>query len=224
MSIEEEVFKKCKLNESSLISFGFKNENGIYAYFKNFMNNTFRAEIYIDGNGRVLGKVIELEFNEEYTNFRIENAIGEFVNNVREEYIKILQDISSSCFMKEEFIFEQSNRITNLINEKYKVKPEFLWNKFPGFGVFRNTRSNKWFGIIVNVDRSKIIPNESGEIEILNIKLNDDVKTYLGQKGIYPSYHLSKKNWISIILDDILADEYIMKLIQISYNLSNIKK
>ena len=57
------------------------------------MNDAFRANIYINSEGQVLGKVIEIELNEEYTNFRMENAIGEFVNTVRDEYIKILQDL-----------------------------------------------------------------------------------------------------------------------------------
>ena len=221
MVIEDEVFKKYKLKKDKLISYGFKNENEIYKYSKNFMNDTFRAEICIDKNGKVSGKVIEIELNEEYTNFRMENAVGEFVNTVREGYIKILQDIANNCYEKEEFIFEQTNRITNLINEKYKVSPEFLWNKFPGFGVFRNTRSNKWFGIIMNIDRSKIISGNTGEIEVLNVKLDDDVKNYLGKNGIYPSYHLNKKSWITIILDDTLSDKEIMDLIDISYRCSD---
>ena len=224
MIIEDELFKKYKLKKDKLISYGFKKENEIYKYSKTFMNDTFRADICIDRNGNVSGKVIETELDEEYTNFRMENAIGEFVNTVRDEYKKILQDIVSNCFEKEEFIFDQSNRITRLINEKYKVSPEFLWEKFPGFGVFRNPISDKWFGIIMNIDKSKIIPEESGEIEVLNIKLDDDVQNYLGVEGIYPSYHLSKKSWVTIILDDTLSDKKIMDLIDISYSLSNIKK
>ena len=223
MIIEDEVFKKYKLKKDKLISYGFKKKNEIYKYSKIFMNDTFRAEISIDKNGRVLGKVIELELDEEYTNFRMENVIGEFVNTVREEYIKILQDIANNCFDKEEFIFEQTNRITGLIKEKYKVSPEFLWDKFPGFGVFRNARSNKWFGIIMNIDRSKITSDKTGEIEVLNVKLDDAVQKYLGVEGVYPSYHLSKKSWITIILDDTLSDKKIMDLIDISYNISNIK-
>ena len=160
---------------------------------------------------------IEIELNEEYNNFRIEGNIGEFVGTVREEYRNILQDIANNCFEKEVFIFEQTNRITKLINEKYKVCPEFLWDKFPGFGVFRSTRSNKWFGIIMNIDKSKIIPEKTGEIEVLNVKLDDDVQNYLGLEGIYPSYHLSKKSWVSIILDDTLSDEKIMELVDLSY-------
>ena len=222
MNIEEEIFKKYKLEENKLLLYGFKKENDIYKYFKLFMNDAFRAEIYIDKNGKVTGKVIEIELDEEYTNFRMENAVGEFVNKVKEEYINILQDIANNCFKREYFIFEQSNRITNLINKKYNVNPEFLWDKFPGFGIFRNARSNKWFSIIMNIDKSKIISDDSGEVEILNVKL-DDVQKYLSENGIYPSYHLSKKSWVTIILDDTLSDKKIMELVDLSFNLSNIK-
>ena len=223
MSIESEVFKKYTPNNRKLIKYGFKKCNNGYKFSKMFMNDTFRADIVIDGKGHVIGKVIEVELDEEYTNFRIEGNIGEFVGSVREEYKSILQDIANNCFEKEYFIYEQTNRITKLINEKYNVSPEFLWNKFPGYGVFRNTRSNKWFGIIVNIDRSKIISDKSGEIEVLNVKLDDVVQNYLGVEGIYPSYHLNKKSWISIILDDTLSNKEIMDLIDISYNISNIK-
>ena len=74
----------------------------------------------------------------------------------------------------------------------------------------------------MNIDRSKINSDESGEIEVLNVKLDNEVHNYLGVKGIYPSYHLSKKSWISIILDDTLSDKEIMDLIDISYNISNV--
>lgn len=223
MVIEDEVFKRMKLKEYKLNPYGFVKENDQYKYSKTFMNGSFRADIYMDKKGIIKGKVIELELNEEYTNFRMENAIGEFVNTVKNEYIKILQDIAKKCFEKEYFIFEQTNRITKLINERYKIVPEFLWEVVPNYGVFRNTRSNKWFGIIMNIDKSKIIPEKTGEIEVLNVKLDNEVSKYLKTKGIYPSYHLSKKSWVSIILDDTLSDEDVMKLINISYDISNIK-
>ena len=182
MSIESEVFKKYVPNYNKLVKYGFKKSNNEYRFSKKFMNNTFRADIVINDNGEILGKVIEIELDEEYTNFRIEGSEGEFVGKVREEYKNILQDIANNCFEKEYFIFEQTNRITKLINEKYAVSPEFLWAKFPGFGVFRNARSNKWFGIIMNIDRSKIISDKSGEIEVLNVKLDDKVQNYSGVK------------------------------------------
>lgn len=223
LNIEEKIFKRMKLNKEKLIPYGFIKENESYHYSKNFMKDTFRADIYIDLNGNVKGKVYDLDIEEEYTNFRVEDSVGEFVNTVKEEYIKILKDIADHCFEKEYFIYKQSNRIAKLIKETYQVEPEFLWEKFPNHGVFRNVRSEKWFGIIMNIDKSKMIPKEKGEIEVLNVKLDDEVPTYLKQKGIYPAYHLSKKSWVSIILDDTLSDTEIMQLINTSYEASNVK-
>ena len=223
MYIENEIFKRSNIDFCKLKKYGFIKENNKYKYSKKFMNDSFKADIYIDKNGTVTGKVYDLDADEEYTNFRIEDATGEFVNTVKKEYINILKDIASKCFERQYFIFNQSNRITNMIKEKYDIGPEFLWDKFPNHGVFRNPRSGKWFGIIMDIDKSKIISNEEGEIEILNVKLDSDVEMYINKKGIYPAYHLSKKNWITIILDDTLSDEEILQLIEISYENSNIK-
>ena len=223
MSIEDEILKKEKLNKDKLIGYGFIRKDGIYKYSKTFMNDNFRADIYIDDNENINGKIYDLETNDEYTNFRIEGTVGEFVNTVKEEYTKILKDIADKCFEKEYFVYQQSNRITKIIKQKYNVYPEFLWTKFPDYGVFRNSRSKKWFGIIMNIDRSKIIKEDTGEIEVLNIKLDDKVEKLLNKKEIYPSYHLSKKSWVSVILDDTLPDEKIMKLVDISYMSSDIK-
>lgn len=100
MSIESEVFKKLKLNKEKLIPFGFKKEENRYTYSEKFMDGTFRADIYISENGEVTGKVYDLEIDDEYTNFRIEDAIGEFVNSVKEGYKNILQKIADNCFEK----------------------------------------------------------------------------------------------------------------------------
>lgn len=44
------------------------------------------------------------------------------------------------------------------------------------------------------------------------------------KKGIYPEYHLNKKSWVSIILDDTLTDDEIMSLIDMSYQIVDSKK
>ena len=76
----------------------------------------------------------------------------------------------------------------------------------------------------MNIDRSKLNPNESGEVEVLNVKLDDLVDYYLKKEEIYPAYHMSKKSWVSIILDNTLSNKEIMNLIDISFDLSNRKK
>lgn len=220
MKIEEELFKSYILNEEKLIKYGFACENDFYKYSKKILDDTFMVNIIIDRQGKVEGKIYDLEAECEYTNFRVKNITGNFALNVREIYIDILKDIRNNCFDKKFFIYNQANRLTELIINKYRVIPEFLWEKNLGFGVFRNQKSEKWFGLIMNIDKSKIIPSNKGEVEVLNIKL-DDVN-YLKKKGIYPAYHMNKKSWVSIILDETLSDAGIMKLIDISYELSDL--
>lgn len=218
--IEEELFNKYVVNTDKLIDYGFKLENNKYIYEILFMDNSFKAIIEIDNN-IVKGKVIDLSFGEEYTLFRREGELGEFASAIKSEYISILNDIKNNCFTKELFVSSQANRITKLIYDRYNVEPEFLWDDSPDYGVFRNKRSNKWFGIIMNIDKSKIIEYSSGLVEIINIKL-DNVSNYLNISGIYPAYHMNKKSWVSIILDGTLSDNEIMNLINISYELINI--
>ena len=222
--LEDEVFKKRKLDKNKLIIYGFVKENNTYKYSKLIMDNSFRVEFTIDSKGNVEGKLFVLDGDYEYTNFLLENVKGDCVNGVKEEFLKVLEDIADNCFTKEYFLFPQSNRIANLIKEKYNVLPEFLWEDNPNFGVFRNENSNKWFGLIMNIDKSKLDLKENGEVEVINVKLDDLVDTYLKKDGIYPAYHMSKKSWVSIILDGTLSNEEVMSLIDISYELSNRKK
>ena len=42
MSIEEDVFRKRKLKEDALISYGFKKKESYYIYSKKFMNNSMK--------------------------------------------------------------------------------------------------------------------------------------------------------------------------------------
>ena len=222
--LEDEVFKKRKLNKDKLIPYGFILENNIYKYSKLIMDDIFRVDITINSKGNIIGKVYDLDGDYEYTNFRLEIVKGDFVNRVKDEYIKVLESIANNCYTEEYFIYKQSNEVSNLIKEKYNVLPEFLWESNPNYGIFRNESSNKWFAIIMNIDRNKLDFKMSGEVEVLNVKLDDLVDTYLKKEGIYPAYHMSKKSWVSIILDNTLSNKEIMNLIDISYDLSNRKK
>ena len=218
MNIENEIFKRNNVNFKKLKKYGFKKDNDNYVFEKPFLNDDFKAIINIDNKGIVSGKVVDLQVDEEYINIRTE-MIGEFVNKVRESYKNILIDIRNNCFEMNCFIFDQSNRINKYIKKKYNNEPEFLWDKFPGYAVYRNENNNKWYGIIMNLDLSKL-DSGTGEVEIINVKLDaNKIQKLLKQKGFYNAYHMSKTDWISIILNDTLKDEKIISLIDESFNL-----
>ena len=216
MNIEEEIFKRSNINIDKLIKYGFKKSKDTYIYEKNFLDDSFKAVITI--TDALKGKVIDLETNEEYINIRTK-MMGSFVNKVREEYEKILLDIKKNCFIETPFISDQSNRVTKYIKDKYNDDPEFLWEKYPGFGIFRNKNNNKWYAALMNIDYSKF-SDRSGEVEIINIKIDKNkLNDLLKIPGIYEAYHMNKKSWITIVLDDTLDDKEVFKLLDESYEI-----
>ena len=218
--LENDIFKKYKVDLNKLTNYGFKKNKDKYIYETKFLNDSFKCIIEIKDN-KITGNVYDLEFNDIYDQFRVKDVIGEFVNNVKEEYIKILKDIRDKCFIPNLFIYDQSNRISKLIKNKYDIDPEFLFDD-NSTGVFRNKDNLKWFGIIMNINSSKLDSKLNKDVEVINIKINkDDLDSLLKVNGIYKAYHMNKKSWISIVLDGSLDDSYIMNLIDYSFR-SNI--
>lgn len=220
--MEEEIFNKCLFDKKKLVKYGFKSSKDIYTYDCNILNNKFKVYLKIDGN-KITGKVIDEDFQEEYNNFRIKDISGDFVGQVRDEYERLLVDIRDKCAIKQFFKYEQSNRVVKLIKDIYDVLPEFLWED-DSSGALRHNDTKKWFGIIMIVSKDKITKEEKDKelVEVLNIKLAENkIEELLKEKGFYPAYHMNKKSWISIILDDTLDDNYIMEFINESFNLTS---
>lgn len=219
--IEESFFKQYVPNFAKFEQYGFVLQSGKYVFKTCFFQKQFEAVLEISKQGTVQGKVFDLVNNEEYSPLHIESWQGSFVNEVRSAYTEILLDIRDTCFTRNYFIFAQSNRIARLIQEKYADEPLFLWEKYPNYGVFKNPDTNKWYAAILNIDYSKIDKAKAGEIEIIDIKADKkDVQELLQQDGFYPAYHMNKKSWLTVILNDSLSDSALMELIDKSHVLA----
>ena len=222
MNIEQKIFQKCVPDFGKLKLYGFKTDEEKYVFEKTFLENQFKAVISIDKTGKVTGKVFDND--EEFLPLRLENCEGTFVGEVRNAYETILKDIRENCYTQDLFIFNQSNRITNSILQKYGDKPEFLWEQYPGCGIFRNPNTQKWYAAILNVEGSKITEHKKGIIEVIDLKLSQEHAAEIVKlPNYYAGYHMNKKYWISIILDDSISDKNIMELIKESHKYSNHK-
>ena len=222
MALEDDFFRKYTPDFNKLVKYGFKQEKSKYLFEKLFRRNEFKAVIEISKSGKIKGKVFDIENQDEFLPLRYfpqETQEGAFVGEIREEYNKILTDIRKKCFSEKYFVSPQSNRITRAVIEKYGNEPVFMWEQTPGCGVFKNPDNNKWYGIIMDVDRTKIGEKNKIFVELLNIKLDkDEIQELLKTKGFYPAYHMNKKSWITIALDETVPDEKILELISESYS------
>lgn len=218
MTLEDEIFQRKKVNWESLVSFGFVLKDSEYDYRTTFMNDDFEAHIHIHSDGSVSGKVYDTETGDEYSNIRVKSARGAFVMQVREEYQKILQNIADSCFISKYFVSDQANRIAQWISHKYGAVPEFLWERTPSDGIFRHSENQKWYGIIMYIPYERLNKERQGMIEVLNVKINPmERETLLRNEGCYPAYHMNKKHWMTVVLDDTLTDQEIITYVESSY-------
>lgn len=213
--IEHDIFKRRTISFEKAEKFGFVRVNGEYVYERAIYDGMI-ARITIDDSGVLSGEVYDEEFGEKYVNHRVESATGAFVVGVRNAYQALLEEIAVAISSEKRYVFDQANRIDRYIAEKYGVTPEFMWQKFPHFGVYRNRDTRKWFAIIMNIGRGKVLKGESGEVEVMNVKLDEQAGSFLGN-GVYPSYHMNHKSWVTILLDDTVDDARIAEMIEISF-------
>jgi len=220
MSIEQEVFKRRRLKKGKPEEYGFVRDGVGCFYSEVFMEGSFRAEVRIEGDGRVTGRVIDVEADGEYLPVRVETHAGAFVGAVREGYRAVLERIADACFEMVPFIYPQTNRIAALIESRYGEKPDYPFSTAPSYGVFRYPANRKWYGLVMDIRRHLLTggdPEESPVIEVINLKAGAERMTeLLAVPGIYPSYHMHRASWVSVLLDGTLPDEQVMELVGVS--------
>ena len=115
--------------------------------------------------------------------------------------------------------------ILQYVHEKYKTEPEYLWRRFPRYIVLRRGDNHKWYGIIMDVPRENLGLHGKERVDILNVKLSDpsyaDMLTR--QEGYFKGYHISRGNWISVLLDGTVAMKDIQSLIDESFIITSKK-
>ena len=211
IDVEEYNFSKEKL-----LQYGFKEEAEKLIYRKEILDNSFLIEIvYVDS--QFLIEVYDLEFDEIYSLFSVDSAVGETVQNIREHVEKLLSFILG--------LADESGKISSEIidycNNKYGENHVSPFKKYPDILAFVNEK-NKWYALFLDVDYSKLKKNTdiTTKVKILNIKYpTDKILDIIDNKNIFPAYHMNKKHWISIVLDRNIKFETIKELIDISYSL-----
>lgn len=232
MSIEAETFKRWKPDFAKLESYGFHKDRDVWKYSIPFHDSQFLAEVTIAGagehTGSVLARVIDLASEEEYPQVNIRSITTGFVETIRQEYQEELVKIRNACFIQQPFLTEQANRIADQIRKQYQESLSYPFEEEDTSAVVRWPGNNKWYAVFMDIPASKLVPEkyknmEPGDIpetQIVNLKiLEEDSPKLLQRDGIYPSYHMNHKKWITIRLDDTLSDADVMKLVDRSRRL-----
>ena len=213
-----EIFKSYQFNQEKAHAFGFVENSGVWTYSCQILQGDFvMAVSVVDGN--LSFQVFDQETGDLYPQVHMESFKGSFVASVREACLEILYQIRKACFDVQDFICPQTKRIMAQVQEKYGNQLEYLWEKSPDTAVLRHEGNQKWYAVLMRIPWDKLEKGREGLVEAVNIKHNQ-VADLLSQKGIYPAFHMNKRYWISLALDDSLSDDEVLDLLEISWNLT----
>lgn len=187
---------------------------------KKLINGDFELTVKIDKNQNVSTELVELETKDIYT-LHLTDVEGSFVGDIRQAYYEVMEKIEAECCEPDVFKSEQTLNILEYIYKTYNIEPEYLWEKFPDNAIVRRKDNSKWFGLILTVKKDKLGFDSSEKVEIIDLRAApEDVNMLLKTAGFYPAYHMNKKNWFTIILDESVDLKTIKELIDSSYKLA----
>ena len=208
--------EKYNLSKEQLNGFGFKEEAEKLIYRKEILDSSFLIEI-VFVNNQLMVEVYDIEFDEIYSLFSVDSAVGETVQNIREHVENLLSSILG--------LADESGKINSEVvdycNNKYGGNYVNPFKKHPDILAFVNEK-NKWYALLSDVEYNKLNKNTdiTTKVKILNVKYpTDRILEIIDNKNIFPAYHMNKKHWISIVLDKNIKLETITELIDMSYSL-----
>lgn len=204
-----------------LLAYGFRPHARGYTYTQSLTVPSFTLQLDITPGKSLKTEVIDGDMNEVYRLHLNPAVQGEFVGRIRQEYHEIVTEILATCFSKSVFIAAQSIRVIRRIKQHYGIDLEYLWAKFPRNAVARRKDNKKWFAAILTVRKDKLGLEGEEIVEVLNLKMRPEDKDLLIDNVHYfPGYHMNKKHWFTLCLDDRVSDESIFCHLAESYQLN----
>ena len=216
-----EIFKSYQFNQEKARAYGFVENWEVWTYSCQILQGDFVMTVSITTDN-VSFQVFDRETGDLYPQVHMESMRGSFVGSVREACLDILYQIRKTCFDVQDYICPQTKRIMAQVQEKYGNQLEYLWEKSPDTAVLRHEDNKKWYAVVMRIPWDRLEKGREGQVEAVNLK-HDQVVDLLSQNGIYPAFHMNRRYWISVALDDTLSDKIVLELIEKSWNLTSKK-
>lgn len=216
-----DIFKFSSANVAKLKRYGFAEVNDAYQFETTIVDGQFKLFVYVTQNGEISAKVIDAQSQDEYVLHLIESSVGAYVGKVRTEFEQVLTDIKNKCFEKDVFKSKQAKEVIEYIRTKYGAELEFLWEKFSANAIWRRADNNKWFGILMVLPKKKLGLNSDEIADVIDLRIDPAIiKTTVDNERYFAGYHMNKKSWFTIILNNGVTTQTICEWIDKSYVLA----
>lgn len=205
--------KNKVIDINKLKKYGFILKENYYLY-EQLLNDSLKLIIKINNNDFIT-KVYDINNDEEYNPIDIISFNGNYVGLLREKRKIIIDDIVNNCLVNSYNKKDLSNDVIKYIKDKYDSELEYLWNDLDA-AIARNKNNNKWYLLYMKISKTKLGFEEDDIVSIINLKNNDNI---VNDKTILKAYHMNKKKWITIILDNSISKNKVFELIDTSFDL-----
>lgn len=209
----QNVVRGFRANKNQLLKYGFIEKEGSFFFEKSLKEENFKVVIQYDQR-HFLVNVYDQSFGDEYILFGVKEA-GGFAGLIKDEVDTLVKDIKEKCFEEN----SHQKKILEYVKQHYQAILERPWEDMPEYVTFKTPKSHKWFGIIMRIP-AKTLNLKGDKVDIMNVKLDPEkILQLINGKTYFPAYHMNKKYWITILIEDVVIEE-IFKLLDESFSLT----
>lgn len=219
----DEIVRRMKPVPDKLKAYGFRAEGKVFRYNREACDGEFRLTVTVDSAGGLDTELIEIQNGDAYVLYKTD-AVGAYVGKVRESVREVVNDVVRNCFEPAVFKSPQTLRLIEFVRSRYGDDPEFLWDRFPDNAIWRRKDNGKWYGVILTVKGSKIGMDTDKTAEITDLRMDpSQAEDMLAKDNYRPGWHMNKKSWYTLALDDSVPDDELQKRVEESYGLAGKK-
>ena len=211
-------FAYLRVRPATLASFGFrrKGRSG-WEYAEPIDGTSLECRVSISAKGVISEKVVDLASGDDYALYRVANATGKFVGQVREAVTALLKRIAASCFERNVFLLEQSRALLETVRARWNEELEFLWDDSPECAILRRTDTGKWYAVMMRLPGRKFGLPDDAVSEFLLLRMPKDEEDAIhADSRFLPAYHMNKRTWFAIQLNGGVGLAELLRLTECS--------
>ena len=217
----EDIFANRKVDVSKALNFGFVEKGGLFYYTVALPKTQMEARVVLKKDGLFRADVYDVPNQQVYLLANVPAARGSFVQQIQTAFEAVLMQIADHCFVGDVFQSHQAHDIRDYIQKTYGDDLEFLWEKFPSTAIVRRQDTRKWYAAFLRISKRKLGINSDDIVDILNVRMEPcDVDRLSDNQTFFRGYHMNKKNWVTVCLNDSCPTAKLCDFINQSYALA----
>ena len=116
--------------------------------------------------------------------------------------------------------------VIEYIKKVFNVDPDHPFrNEYAETEVFRHRDTAKWFALCMQVRADRLGHEREEWVDVVTMKSEPVlIDNLISKKGFYRAYHMNKKQWLTVELNEDTPAEEVKNLLEMSFELTDKKK